>query len=316
MSRSSPGRYSLHDFAKNVYDVHAFVADGRELRTTRPDPYGWTVPAHGDAVTVKYKVFGDRVDGTYLAIDTTHAHMNMPAAIMWARGLDDRPAMLIVRAAGGRPLAGRDAASCRARHPFEFTAPNLQYLMDSPIEFGPVRHPQFTVDGRTIPLRAASHGHRRRARCVREGRREDRPRGRRDLRRVSRVRAGFLHVPRRLPPVRQRRRDGAPQQHGHHLVIVASERPRSACSTRWRTSSSTTGTSSASGRGRSSRSISSARTCRASSGSAEGFTQYYGPLTLSRAGLADLPATLDTMGDFVQDAWRSIRRTPYEAPKR
>ena len=31
MSRSSPGRYSLHDFAKNVYDVHAFAADGREL---------------------------------------------------------------------------------------------------------------------------------------------------------------------------------------------------------------------------------------------------------------------------------------------
>ena len=31
MSRSSPGRYSLHDFAKNVYDVHAFGADGREL---------------------------------------------------------------------------------------------------------------------------------------------------------------------------------------------------------------------------------------------------------------------------------------------
>ena len=33
MSRSSPGRYSLHDFAKNVYDVHAFAADGRELPT-------------------------------------------------------------------------------------------------------------------------------------------------------------------------------------------------------------------------------------------------------------------------------------------
>ena len=31
MSRSSPGRYSLHDFAKNVYDVHASDADGREL---------------------------------------------------------------------------------------------------------------------------------------------------------------------------------------------------------------------------------------------------------------------------------------------
>src|SRR3954471_15284008 len=72
MSRSSPGRYSLHDFAKNVYDVHAFDRDGRELTTTRPDPYGWNISDHGGAVTVKYKVFGDRVDGTYLAVDTTH----------------------------------------------------------------------------------------------------------------------------------------------------------------------------------------------------------------------------------------------------
>jgi predicted metalloprotease with PDZ domain len=44
------------------------------------------VSGHGGSATVKYKVFGDRVDGTYLAIDTTHAHINMPAAIMWARG--------------------------------------------------------------------------------------------------------------------------------------------------------------------------------------------------------------------------------------
>ena len=91
MSRSSPGRYSLHDFAKNVYDVHAFAADGREIQTTRPDPYGWNVAGHGGSVTVTYKVYGDRVDGTYLAVDTTHAHINLPAAIMWAHGLDDRP---------------------------------------------------------------------------------------------------------------------------------------------------------------------------------------------------------------------------------
>ena len=42
-------------------------------------------------MTVRYKVYGDLVDGTYLAVDTTHAHINMPAAVMWARGLDDRP---------------------------------------------------------------------------------------------------------------------------------------------------------------------------------------------------------------------------------
>ena len=67
MSRSSPGRYSLHDFAKNVYDVHAVGADGRELttdaaRSVRMDGAASTAAR----VTVRYKVFGDRVDGTYL----------------------------------------------------------------------------------------------------------------------------------------------------------------------------------------------------------------------------------------------------------
>lgn len=159
MSRSSPGRYSLHDFAKNVYDVHAFTADGRELPTTRPDPYGWNVSGHGGAVTVKYKVYGDRVDGTYLAVDTTHAHINMPAAIMWARGLDDRPITLTFEQPSGKrwqvatQLHGdRPSDSARRTVPgvFEYTAPNLQYLMDSPVEFGPVSIPQFTMGGRTF----------------------------------------------------------------------------------------------------------------------------------------------------------------------
>lgn len=54
VSRSSPGRYALHDFAKNVYDVHAYDADGRELRLERPDAAGWNVPVHADSVTIKY----------------------------------------------------------------------------------------------------------------------------------------------------------------------------------------------------------------------------------------------------------------------
>lgn len=149
MSRSSPGRYSLHDFAKNVYDVEAFGPDGRALRLTRPDPHGWTVPEHGPALTLRYKVFGDRVDGTYLAVDTTHAHMNMPATVMWARGLDDRPVHLtFVQPAG---TAWQVSTQLYAtERPLEFTAPNLQYLMDSPTEFGPGSRRQFTVDGHTF----------------------------------------------------------------------------------------------------------------------------------------------------------------------
>src|SRR5947209_3784963 len=65
MSRSSPGRYAVHDFAKNVYDVHAYARDGRELPATRPDVSGWRISGHGGGARIRYKVYGDRVDGTY-----------------------------------------------------------------------------------------------------------------------------------------------------------------------------------------------------------------------------------------------------------
>ena len=70
MSRSSPGRYALHEFAKNVFDVHAFDGRGQAVRFTRPDPYQWDVAGHDSTVRIAYKVFGDRVDGTYLGIDS------------------------------------------------------------------------------------------------------------------------------------------------------------------------------------------------------------------------------------------------------
>ena len=154
MSRSSPGRYSLHDFAKNVYDVHASGGDGRELPVTRPDPYGWNVAGHGGSVIIRYKVFGDHVDGTYLAIDRTHAHINMPAAIMWAHGLDDRPAMLTFV----QPVDAHWQLATQlypGASPLEVTAPNLQYLMDSPVEFGLIAMRQFTAGSRTF--RFAAH---------------------------------------------------------------------------------------------------------------------------------------------------------------
>ena len=43
MSRSSPGRYALHEFAKNVYNVHAYGSKGNELSIERPNPHQWNI---------------------------------------------------------------------------------------------------------------------------------------------------------------------------------------------------------------------------------------------------------------------------------
>ncbi len=137
MSRSSPGRYALHEFAKNVYSVTAADGRGRALPITRPDPSGWEVAGHDGTVTITYTLFADQSDGTYSGIDRSHAHLMMPATFMWARGLDDRPISIAFRIPKGSDWtiatqlmpAGESNA---------FTAPNLQYFMDSPTELAPI----------------------------------------------------------------------------------------------------------------------------------------------------------------------------------
>jgi predicted metalloprotease with PDZ domain len=68
---------------------------------------------------------------------------------MWAHGLDDRPATVTF----DQPAGARWQVATQL-HPgasaLEFTAPNLQYLMDSPSEFGTESIRQFTTGGRTF----------------------------------------------------------------------------------------------------------------------------------------------------------------------
>ena len=159
MSRSSPGRYAVHEFAKNVYDVHAFDGAGRELAIVRPNPYQWDVPGHDGTVRITYRIYGDLVDGTYLGIDTSHAHMNMPATFMWARGFDDRSERFTFTPPQGSNWKVATQLYPTA-DPWTFTAPNLQYMMDSPTELSAYALRQFTVknpDGRTFTIRTAVH---------------------------------------------------------------------------------------------------------------------------------------------------------------
>ena len=88
MSRSSPGRYAVAEFAKNVFWVEAYDGKGRKLAYTRPDPDVWRIAGHDGSVRVVYKIFGDYPNGTYFGIDTTHARLQMPAARSWAVGHD------------------------------------------------------------------------------------------------------------------------------------------------------------------------------------------------------------------------------------
>jgi predicted metalloprotease with PDZ domain len=157
MSRSSPGRYAIHEFAKNVFNVKAFDSKGKQLVVTRPNPYQWNVAGHDGTVVFTYTLFGDRGDGTYLQIDESHAHLNMPATFVFARGLDYRPIKVQYKVPPGSNW--KVATQLKPIDDFNFTAPNLQYLMDSPAEISNYTLNSFDVQslGKTYTIRVALH---------------------------------------------------------------------------------------------------------------------------------------------------------------
>ncbi|RSK42411.1 M61 family metallopeptidase [Hymenobacter perfusus] len=154
MARSSPGRYALHEFAKNVYDVQATDSKGQVLSVVKPDPYGWAVAGHDGTVVFTYTLFGDRTDGTYAGIDQRHAHLNMPATLAYAQGLEQRPAAVQFQLPEGWTVASQLKPEANGT----WTAPHLQYLMDSPTSLGPQQVRSWQEAGRTIEMQVLHDG--------------------------------------------------------------------------------------------------------------------------------------------------------------
>ena len=148
MSRTSPGRYALHEFAKNVYAVKVTDGEGNILESTRPDPYSWKVKGHNGTIKVSYTLFANRGGGTYAQIDETHAHLNIPASFMYVPGLenDEIEVTFIVR----EDLNWKVATQLKHLDGNTYYARDLQYFMDSPTEISNHSIRSFDVDGQTV----------------------------------------------------------------------------------------------------------------------------------------------------------------------
>ena len=214
---------------------------------------------------------------------------------MWAHGLDDRPAIVVFEQPAG--MRWQVATQLHpGSSPLEFTAPNLQYLMDSPSEFGPVTHPSIHRRRTHVPLRAASHRHRRRSSTAssRTSRRSSARRARSSASIRSTSRAHYTFLADYLPYA-----NGDGMEHRNSTVMTAAG---SIASSRddlldtvaheffhcWNVERIRP------------KGLEPFDFDRANiSGElwlAEGFTQYYGPLAMQRAGLDDLASTARTFG--------------------
>jgi predicted metalloprotease with PDZ domain len=160
MARSSPGRYATHEFGKNVYLFEARGDGDAALPIEQVAPAHWRIAPTGNVVRVRYRLFADHVDGTYAAVDATHAHLNVPATFAWAPSLPDTPIRIRFTQPSGRTWRV-STQLFPTDDPLAFTAPNLQYFMDSPVEFSAHAVREFAVPrsggGAPARIRLAVH---------------------------------------------------------------------------------------------------------------------------------------------------------------
>ncbi len=150
MSRSSPGRYALHEFAKNVYGVRATDSQGNELKVTRPNPHQWNVSGHDGTVNFEYLLFANRGGGTYSQVDETHFHLNIPATFVWAENYGQRPIEVTFNIPEN--LNWKVATQLKPVGGNTYYAPDLYYFLDSPVEIADLHWRQVKMDGKLIKL--------------------------------------------------------------------------------------------------------------------------------------------------------------------
>ena len=148
MSRSSPGRYATHEFGKNVYYFKAFDEQGKRLVVQQPAGDEYIIPIHGGTVKVTYTLFGNWTDGTYAGFDETHAHINIPSTFAFPIGMDKRART--VKFNYKEKQNWKVATQLKPLENEVYYAPNFQYFMDSPIELSAYHTASWQVKNQTI----------------------------------------------------------------------------------------------------------------------------------------------------------------------
>jgi predicted metalloprotease with PDZ domain len=158
MSRSSAGRYATHEFGKNVYNVKATDGRGKPLPLKQIEGDVYEVGSHPETVKISYTLFANLTDGTYSGIDPSHAHLNMPATFMWIPGLEKRAIQFEFNDLD--KYGWKVATQLKHESGKIYSAPDMQYMMDSPTELSDYKISSWTVvntDGKTEKINLTVH---------------------------------------------------------------------------------------------------------------------------------------------------------------
>ena len=165
MSKWSPGRYAVFDFAKNVQEFRAAsgicpprsLCDQAMRPVTRVNDQTWSVaPLGSSSLTINYKVFANDLSGTFSQLDSRHSNYNGGSIFMYVVDHKPDPVKLAINApAGWKIVNGRTDQPGQ----IEWQFPNWDILIDTPTEIAPDwTSDSFQVDGKKYHVIVHSFG--------------------------------------------------------------------------------------------------------------------------------------------------------------
>ncbi len=152
MSKWSPGRYAVFDFAKNVQQINAesplcprsedqrndkapITCRPISLPVTRIDDQTWRVETKGqNSLALSYRVFGNDLSGTFSQLDTRHANFNGGSIFMYVVGHKPDPVKLVIHPPADWRIVNGRMESAEQR---EWQFPNWDIMADTPTEIAP-----------------------------------------------------------------------------------------------------------------------------------------------------------------------------------
>jgi len=146
----SPGRYAKMDFAKNVQDFAVTASDGKPIAWTKTNGSRWRVtPGSARSMRVSYRVFANApMSGTFSVLDTLHANWNGPSLFLYVDGHKQDPVTLSITPPEGWTIINGDVTRPGQR---QFRFPTYDHLVDTPTEVAPTGSlllDTFVVDNR------------------------------------------------------------------------------------------------------------------------------------------------------------------------
>ena len=153
----SPGRYARMGFARNLQRFAVDDSAGKAVPTEEVHGSLWRIRTHGRTnARISYRVFANTLSGTFSVLDTAHANWNGASLFVYVEGHKQDPVHLSVETPSGWKVMNGAAANFEQR---EFDFPNYDQLIDTPTEVSPaISLDSFNVDGRLYRVMLHNNG--------------------------------------------------------------------------------------------------------------------------------------------------------------